>query len=389
MLICHIYPFFPPHKLGGVQKWILSLSQFLSKSTEEMRFLLLTDRSNFYYYAASPKKSQYGSLQVYRLGPHIFSTLFYSSRIDWKIIDKLSLLQLFREAINLQPLKDVDVFHLHGLWLYKEYKQYMNLALLLSRYFDKPLVVTLHGDVVSKSGEVGMPLYNPEVIKVLNHAKAITTYSPSILEVLSKLGVESKSYLIPNFVDTESFKRPTPRDYRSARKVIFVSRLEPEKDPLTVIKAFKYVKDKISNSTLIVVGNGSLYKELQDLIHMLKLDNNVILMGQQYDLRKFLWDSDIFVGVGYLTLLEAWAAGLPVVEYNWGILEQLISHRKNALLVPPHNPKELAQALVELMENEQLRKKLALNGMETVKNHDIRNVAPIIGNIYRTVLETS
>jgi glycosyltransferase involved in cell wall biosynthesis len=388
MIVCHIYPFFYPHKLGGVEKWIFSLSQFLSKSTQDMCFLLLTDRSNFSCYAVSAKKSQYGSLRVYRLGPHLFSAIYYSSRIKWQIIEKLSLLQLFDEANNLPQIKDVDIFHLHGVWLRKEYKQYMDLALLLSRFFNKPLVVSLHNDIVGKYKEAGMPLFKSEIRKILAHAKAITTYSPSILDILSKLGIGSKSYLIPNFVDTESFTCPSPRDYRSATRVIFVSRLDPERDPLTVIKAFKYVKEKIPNSTLTVVGNGSMYKELQDFVHRLKLDNDIILKGQHFDVRSFLWDSDIFIGVGYLTLLEAWAAGLPVVVYNWGILGQLASHRKNAILVRPHNPGELARALVELMENEQLRKKLALNGMKTVKNHDIRSVAPKIGNIYCTVLKT-
>jgi glycosyltransferase involved in cell wall biosynthesis len=385
MRICHIFPFFFPHTLGGVEKWIFSLSQFLSKSTQDMHFLLLTDRSNLSPYAASAKRSQYGSLQVYRMGPNILSVIFYSSRIRWRIIERISLLQLFHEATRLPPVKRVDIFHLHGVWLGKGFKQYMELALMLSRFFNKPLVVSLHGDAI---GEENMPLFNPEVKRTLNHAKAITTYSPDVFEALTELQVASKSHIIPNFIDTRSFKRSTPIDYGSATRVIFVSRLEPERDPLTVIKAFRYVKEKIPSSTLTVVGYGSMYEELQDLIHKLELDNNVILKGQHFDVRSLLWDSDIFVGVGYLTLLEAWAAGLPAVEYNWTVLRQLVSHRKNAILVPPHNPKKLAQALVELMENEQLRKELALNGMRTVKNYDIQSIAPKIGEIYSAIMKT-
>jgi glycosyltransferase involved in cell wall biosynthesis len=388
VLVCHVYPFFPPQRLGGVEKWILSLSHFLSKSTQDMHFLLLTDRSNLSYYATSAKKSRYGSLHVYRMGPSLFSAIYYSSRIENRIIERVSLLQLFHEATGLQLVKGVDVFHLHGVWLHKEYRQYMELALMLSRTFNKPLIVSLHGDAVSTPEKENMPLFSPEVRKTLKNAKAITTYSLDVFKALNELDVGFKSYLVPNFVDTMSIRRPTERDYRLSTRVVFVSRLEREKDPATVIKAFKLVKDKIPNSTLTVVGGGSMHGKLQDLIYKLEMERSVFLVGQQGDVRRFLWDSDVFVGspAGYLALLEAWSAGLPVVECDEGIIGQSISHMENGILYQPHDPKELAQALVELMENEQLRRRLALNGMQTVKNYDIRSVAPRIGDIYSTVL---
>jgi glycosyltransferase involved in cell wall biosynthesis len=369
-----------------VEKWIFSLSQFLSKSTQDMRFLLLTDRSNFSCYAASTKKSRYVSLQVYRLGPNIFSAVYYSSRIGWQIIEKLSLLQLFYEAINLQPLKEVDIFHLHGVWLRKEYKQYMDLALLLSRFFNKPLVVSLQGDVVSKSGEGGMPLFRPEIRKTLNYAKAITTYSHDVFKVLDELGVRSKSYLLLNFINVRNFTRPTRKDYRSATRIVFISRLDPEKDPVIIIKAFKDIKEKIPAAKLTIVGSGSLHKELQAMINRLGLGNNVFLKGQHADIRRFLWENDVCVSAGYLTLLEAWAANIPVIQVAEGIMSKVVCHRKNGILVHPHDQKELTQALLELMESEQLRRELALNGMQAVKKHDIHQVVPKIGEIYYKVL---
>lgn len=389
MKICHIYPFFPPRRLGGVEKWIISLSNFLSESTTDIHFFLLTDRSNFYYYAVSPKISRYGSLQVYRVGPNIFSSIFYSSRIKWKIFEKLSLMEAFKETATAQPARNADIFHLHGVWLSKEFKQYMKLAFLLSHYFNKPLVVSLHNDVSNVSKDSSLPLFNPEVRNFLRIAKAITTYSPDVFRILHELDLGSKSYFIPNFIDTEKFKCPYPRDYSVAKRVIFVSRLDPEKDPVTVIKAFKYVKEKVPDSSLTIIGSGSMYRELQNLILKLKLTESVFLKGQRMDVRKFLWNSDIFVSApsGYITLLEAWAAGIPVLACDDGIFRQIISHGKNGILFKLHDPKELSQALVYLMENEDLRRELSLAGMQTVRYYDIRNIAPKIRDIYRFVMD--
>lgn len=222
-----------------------------------------------------------------------------------------------------------------------------------------------------------------------NHAAAITTYSPVVFDGLIKLGVDCKSYLIHNFIDTNYFKRPTPIDAGQGTKVLCISRLEPGKGPEIVIKAFEVVKKRIPRATLEIVGHGSMYGELQRLIHNSKLDGTVTLMGRQPDLRKFLWNSDLFcsAAAGYLTVLEAWASGLPVISPRAGILEHIISPGKNGIFVPPDDPERLAQALIELMENPKLRKTLSQNGMQTVKHYDVRNVAPRIYDIYRTVLK--
>jgi glycosyltransferase involved in cell wall biosynthesis len=380
VLVCHVFPFFPPHTYGGVEKWIFISSQFLSKSTPDMHFLLLADRSNLSPYVVSAKRSEYGSLQVYRMGPNIFSVIFYSSRIKSRIIERLSLLQLCHEACGLQTIKGVDIFHLHGVWLGKEFKQYTELALMLSRFFNKPLVVSLHADEV---GSNTLPIFDPGISGALtHHAAAITTYSPVVFDGLRKLGVDYKSYLIPNFIDTNYFKRPTPIDVGQGTKVLFVSRLVPEKSPEIAVKAFKYVKKKIPRATLEVVGQGPMYGELQRLIHSLKLDGTVTLMGLQPDLRKFLWNSDILCNAGYLTLLEAWASGLPVISPRLRIFEHVISPGKNGILVRPSDPEKLAEALVELMKNPKLRMTLASNGMQSAESHDVRVVARQVGRIY-------
>ena len=82
----------------------------------------------------------------------------------------------------------------------------------------------------------------------------------------------------------------------------------------------------------------------------LKLENSVILTGKQTDVRKFLWNSDVFVATnfGYIASLEAWASGFAVVAPKFGILKETITHGDNGLLVEPGNVDEFASALKRL-----------------------------------------
>ena len=85
--------------------------------------------------------------------------------------------------------------------------------------------------------------------------------------------------------------------------------------------------------------------------------------------------------------MEAWASGLAVVAPKFGILKETISHENNGLLVEPGSIDDLASALKRLVADKDLRLKIAANGAETVKNYDIRAVAPKMSKIYQSVLE--
>ena len=390
MNVCHVWERFWPIDIGGLERYILWLSNYLAKK-ESIEFSLVTGRTKFLLVTKNIKKFEdAGFLKVYRLGPNPVDLLngacMYVLGSTPQLVEKMKFASLYHEAAKWKVAQSADVFHIHGIWRDLEY---INLGIYLSRHFDKPLVVTLHGGFVGDPLHGGMPLESPAVKSILkNDVAAITTYSKEVLGTLHKLGLEKKSYLVTNFVDTPHFKNPDtvpPHDLT----VIYVGRLEPVQTPELVIKAFKQVNDQLPNSKLIIVGYGTLFEYLKDLIKELKLENSVTLTGKQTDVRKYLWNSDVFVATnfGYIASLEAWAAGLAVVAPKFGVLKETISHETNGLLFEPGNVNDLASALKRLIGDKELRQKLAANGAETVKNYDIREVSPKISQIYQSVLE--
>ena len=390
MRVCHIWHFFYPIEFGGVERYILSLSDFLSQQDQSIHFLMITDKAAYVPFSRALRTSscqRINSLEVHRLGPNLSSFLRSASyklfhRLS-KPLDNLLIANLYREAASVRGIDEVDIFHVHGFWQ----PLYPAIGLLLSQHFHRPLVVTLHGDSVDCNDPFSMPLRAPATLDVLRRADAITTFSKETLNVLRELGLDKRSRLIPNFVDTRSFNRPASNGGGSGTRIVMVSRLSKPKDPITSILAFYQVRKEIPEATFKIVGYGPLYEEANRLVQDLNLEGAVTLVGMKSDVRKFLWDSDIFIGTrgSYITTLEAWAAGLVVIAPEFGIMKEIISNGENGLLVPPGDVNQLASAMISLIRNKDLRTTLASNGAQALKKHDIRNVASSIANIYTSL----
>lgn len=389
MRVCHLWDNFFPIEYGGVERYILNLSDHLTAQDPKMRFLLLTDRSTVSFLRAHqiPTRQKINSLEVNRLGPNLSSFLRNTHRKALKkksdLFERLTVTNLFKQASKIPNMNKVDVFHLHGLWTLL----FPTMGVMLSQHFKKPLVITLHGESVEGQTDFRMSLDLDVIKKALSHADAITTYSPEILNALQEMGYKKTSKLIPNFISTKHFVPPPTKKRVSGNRVLMISRLDETKDPLTAIRAFAYVIKEVPTATLQIVGYGPLYKEAKKLISELNLEESVSLLGKQSDVRSYLWNSDIFVSTraAYIATLEAWASGLAVIAPNVGILKDVISDGENGLLVPPKEPRMLASAIASLLENNSLKNALARRGLETVQNHDIMNIASRFGLLYSSL----
>ena len=393
MRICHIWQNFFPIESGGVERYLLGLSDYLYQK-DGTHFLLITDKGAYVPLSRSLRLSSHqkiNSLDVYRLGPNVSSILAgaYCRTLNRQstVLNTLMGENLYREATKIPGIDEVDVFHVHGFWQ----PLYPTIGLLLSKRFNRPFVVTLHGDSVNVNDPFAMPIKSPRTISLLRQASAITTFSRDTYVLLRQLGLGEKCHLIPNFMNVSSFKRPNSNLPKNGTKIVMVSRLSKPKDPITPIKAFVGVKKEIPNATFTIVGYGPLYDYMSRLISSLNLDQAVKLVGVQSDVRKFLWDSDIYIGTrgSYITTLEAWAAGIVVIAPEFGIMKELVSNGQNGLLTPPGDVGQLASELVRVLKNKDFSANLVANGLKTAEEHDIGTICPRIGALYKLLKEQS
>jgi glycosyltransferase involved in cell wall biosynthesis len=155
--------------------------------------------------------------------------------------------------------------------------------------------------------------------------------------------------------------------------------------------AMKTILLKFPNTKLKIVGDGSEVNFLKDLADKINISNSVIFFGKFTNVIPFYSRMDIFVlpsileGFG-IVLLEAMAAGIPVVATNVDGIKEVVINMTNGLLVPSKNPEAIAQAVMRLIEDPELTNKIVVNGFERAKQFDIQNHIMKLEQLYANLL---
>lgn len=142
---------------------------------------------------------------------------------------------------------------------------------------------------------------------------------------------------------------------------------------------------KRQNIYLYLVGEGDFRQSIEKQIKEKKLTKNIFLLGKQEDIGEILDQCDIFVHPCYMegfgiAVVEAMLAKKPIIAANSGAHSELIEHNISGLLIDPFNAQKWADAIIDMIEDNQLSKKFASNAMSKasisfsikncVKNHE-------------------
>jgi len=149
--------------------------------------------------------------------------------------------------------------------------------------------------------------------------------------------------------------------------VTFVSRLDPFKGHHETIQAFDRLAESHPTAYLVIVGDGTIRTELEAKANATRAALRIRFMGHRSDVRSILAASDIFVHPSYsdpfpLAVLEACAAGLPVVAFAEGGIPEVISNGETGLLVETGNVKALSESIGSLVADRELAKRMGFAG---------------------------
>lgn len=193
------------------------------------------------------------------------------------------------------------------------------------------------------------------------------------------------SQIIPNPVSV-NIKHKKERN----GKIIAVGRLEPQKNHKLLIEAFKEVHDMFSQYSLIIYGEGSLRKELENMISELNLTDLVYLPGNISNIHEEVSKAEFFVltsdyeGLSN-SLLEAMMMGLPCISTACAGSNEVIVSGQNGLLVPVGNRNKLIEAMIKFINDWEFALRL---GMEAEKT-SIQFMPDTIIKKWEDVLEKS
>jgi glycosyltransferase involved in cell wall biosynthesis len=178
--------------------------------------------------------------------------------------------------------------------------------------------------------------------------------------------------LIPNGIPLSLYtlNEEASRAWRSQEgyredELLFVSvaRLSPQKDPLGLLRAFAIAASHVSGLRLLLVGDGPLRSEVEDQVRRMGLDEQVRFLGVRMDVPAILATADVFVLSSHwegnpLSIMEAMAAGKPVIATAVGGVPELVENGVSGILVPPRTPDALAEAMILLAREAVLRRKM-------------------------------
>lgn len=197
-----------------------------------------------------------------------------------------------------------------------------------------------------------------------------------IITVNAKLEDWCKSVLLvknvsplQNFAVVIATKAITTLGGETNKRIVCLANLRPQKDHLNLLQAFKNVHNVHKDWTLHLVGEydeDEYYKTIKSFIQENKLEKHVFIYGSCADVHHILSQSAIGVlsskseGLP-LALLEYGLAKIPVIATNTGDCNKVISNPDEGLLVESENDIVLAEALIKLINDEELRSKVAKN----------------------------
>lgn len=155
--------------------------------------------------------------------------------------------------------------------------------------------------------------------------------------------------------------------------LLFCGTLEPRKNISTLLDAFSLIKDKIKEYKLVIVGKkGWLYQEIFEKVKKLKLEDRVIFKGylQTQQLPSVYSNASLFIypsfyeGFGFPPL-EAMACGVPVITSNTSSLPEVCGDA--GIMINPENPFEIAQKIIEVINDKKLKEEMIKKGFQQVK----------------------
>jgi phosphatidylinositol alpha-mannosyltransferase len=202
--------------------------------------------------------------------------------------------------------------------------------------------------------------------------------------------------IIPNGVDIHLFypDGPIMDEFKDDRlNILFVGRLEERKGVGDLIRACSLVKKDFPNFRLIIAGPGLMLRlQYKTMAKMLLNDRAVFTHYVTFDdLPKLYRTADIFCapatgGESFgMVLLEAMASGTPVVATDIPGYASVVTHGQEGLLARPHNPRSVADCLLKLLNDKQLRLSMAERGVATANKYCWENVSRQVVDYYTSI----
>jgi glycosyltransferase involved in cell wall biosynthesis len=307
-----------------------------------------------------PKEENYynSKLNIIRIGKE--KSFCFKDRIFW-------IFEIIKGIKKHNSRNSYDLIHAHA-----------NLpgipGKILSKIIKKRLVYTVHGTNYLDLKKKSFFYYLEKIL----YTKIKYDLQISVSKKLLAKKNINNPIIISNGVDLEKFnQQKPPKKEGNFFKILFVGRLDKIKGIDILLRAVKKSEKKLRDKKVKIhlIGYGYDSEKLKKLSKQFKIDDIILFRGKitgGHIIKEYL-SSDLFILPSLsegqpLTILEAWAAKIPVLATDVGDNAFFVKNKINGYLIEPNNTKKLSKTILQAIENENL-KKMGLNGYELIKNN--------------------
>jgi glycosyltransferase involved in cell wall biosynthesis len=300
-----------------------------------------------------------------------------------------------------------DLLHAHGFGFFPT-----DLSAWVCNIRKKPLVITLHGfhpDYLAFMKKITaveemrlMPYFKAIAQRSLTIADAIialTSHEKDILRTYYRVP-EEKITIIPNGIDFQSYLRKHNKTTFKKRfnlkenVILFVGAIRQEKGLFYLLRSIPNILKEFPQTSFVLIGKDWGFKKtLLREGKRLGIANSIHFLGSVKTslLREALGCCDVFVNPSAyesfsIVLLEAKASGKPVVATKVGGIPYVVTDKKEGFLVNYGDHKELANAIITLLGDPELRNEMGANGRQSAKGYDWEEIVLQIERLYQSVI---
>jgi glycosyltransferase involved in cell wall biosynthesis len=353
--------FYP--RVGGYERIIYDLSKRLVKRGYEIHIVTCNTENVLEY-------EELDKIRIYRLSSwNLLDNIYPIPKLNFK------LFILFYSLLR----KNYDIINTHTRFFIISF-----MGAIFAIVKRIPLVHVEHGSThsVLKSKFVSIVnIFYDHLVGwlIANTAHKIVGISKSSCNFLKHIGAK-EPILIPDGIDLAVFRKVDTDmrkklDLENYTIITFIGRLIYAKGAQDLIAIFPKIKEKNPNTKVIIIGDGPYKKELQKMIDR-ECKTDILFLGTKtpQEIVELLSITDIFVNLSYsegfgITALEAGAVGVPIIATKVGGVPELIKDYETGIIINPGDREHLYNAIVELIDNPDLRKKLSNNIRSHVKNN--------------------
>lgn len=326
---------------------------------------------------------------------------FLTENIDWQVVPASVQLSVFhKNVLNIDALQKAiedfapDVIHTHlfeaeivsrscnypqAKWFlhcHDNMKQFRNFGLrtlfnkeLLTNYYEKRYLFSCYK---------------------ANGGTTFVAISHDTELYFRKTAKHFDVQLLPNAVDYDKFKGSGNRQQGLKLRLVNVGSYQDKKNQKFLAEVAKVLRSRNVDFEINLLGDGEKYGYVARLISEANLQDKILQMGKVNNVEEYLWNSDIYVHSAYyeplgLVLLEAMAAGLPVVTLDGRGNRDLIVQAQNGYMVYEQNAELFADRILEIWNDKQKYNDMSKFAQDYARKYDIKEYVVRLLELYKVL----